>query len=150
MRRLITGNQAIAYGALEVERIIHEKVLNRIQVAEENKEGERKSGACPDKRLFAVSMGVLNQYLDEMLAAYPGVSCLKLESTFPFDEELCRKIFEKTERIAVFEELEPVVEMLIRSLASKNGYCHSSGTLLFFMPASRPWSIPSSIIRISW
>ena len=51
-----------------------------------------------------------------------GISSIKLEFSFPMDEKIIMDMFEKSKRIVIFEELEPVLEMLIRSLASKTGW----------------------------
>ncbi|MBA7650855.1 hypothetical protein ES703_58668 [subsurface metagenome] len=100
----------------QAERIVQENRVNQLHV----RSGKEGSG------LFAVGAGSLIPYLKEALSG-EEISTLLLESIYPLDEQLIASMLEKAHRVLILEELEPVVEMLIRSTASKVGWC---GTIL--------------------
>jgi indolepyruvate ferredoxin oxidoreductase alpha subunit len=101
------------------EKIIHDKGINTITEAK-NRNSE----------LFAVGVGSCNPVIKETLLEMEkagDVNCLFLESSFPLDRVLAKELFEKASRIVIFEELEPAVEMLVRSEASEQKY---NGTII--------------------
>jgi indolepyruvate ferredoxin oxidoreductase alpha subunit len=79
--------------------------------------------------LFVVAAGALIPYAREAMSASDrwGLSTLFLESVFPLDTAMAGRMFGKAERILVLEELEPFVEMQLRSEASRLGW---NGTIL--------------------
>jgi indolepyruvate ferredoxin oxidoreductase, alpha subunit len=101
------------------EKIIHDRGINTIT--------EAKTG---NSALYAVSVGSCNPIVKETLLEMEkggNVNCLFLESSFPLDRVLVTELFEKASRIVIFEELEPAVEMLVRSEASEQ---HYKGTII--------------------
>ena len=111
--------------------------------------------------LFAVSAGAVNPVLQEFLSeekatdedvasggqvaaggqitakgqAAGQISVLYLESTYPLDQHMVGQVLDQAERVVIFEELEPVVEMLIRSEAGKRGF---KGTIIGKMDGVLP------------
>jgi indolepyruvate ferredoxin oxidoreductase alpha subunit len=63
--------------------------------------------------------GSLIPYLNEALPGSPDVSVLALESPYPLDEQAVRRLLTHSGGILILEELEPFVEMLVRSLATR-------------------------------
>jgi indolepyruvate ferredoxin oxidoreductase alpha subunit len=77
--------------------------------------------------LGVIGAGVLNAFLAEALeereaAGQPLPSSLFLEAVLPLEEEKARELLAACRTVAVFEELEPVVERELRSLASRLGW----------------------------
>lgn len=85
--------------------------------------------------LFAISTGNLNLYLQEALAKEEQISVLYLESTYPLDQKLISEVLDRSKRIVVFEEFDPLVEMLVRSEANKKGW---NGTIIGKMDGHLP------------
>jgi indolepyruvate ferredoxin oxidoreductase alpha subunit len=105
----------------------HRDLLERLKVAESSAAQagiNRLQEAVEGGGSFVVTAGALIPYLREALSAgdHGGLSTLFLESVFPLDTELAVRMFEKAERILVLEELEPFVEMHLRSEASRLGW----------------------------
>jgi indolepyruvate ferredoxin oxidoreductase, alpha subunit len=92
----------------EAEKAIHRKGINTAL----NGRGE----------LYAIGVGNLNPYLKELYGNDKNVNLVFLESSYPLDRQTIHGVLKKAERIVVFEELEPVVEKLIRSEASEKGF----------------------------
>ncbi len=88
--------------------IIHRRGINRV--------------VRPGGTLFAVGVGSVNPYLMESLPPEGEISAVYMESSYPLDSLLIGEVLEHAERIVVFEELEPVVEMLIRSEAERKNF----------------------------
>jgi indolepyruvate ferredoxin oxidoreductase alpha subunit len=65
--------------------------------------------------------GSLIPYLSEALAGTAEVSVLALESLYPLDEQAVVRLFAHSGRILILEELEPFVELQVRSLANRLG-----------------------------
>ncbi|MEW5814284.1 MAG: thiamine pyrophosphate-dependent enzyme [Spirochaetota bacterium] len=105
----------------EAEKIIGERGINRMVTAKSS--------------LFAVSVGSLNPLLKEALPLQREIGAVYLESAYPLDQKLIKRVLDQGQRIVIFEELEPVVEMLIRSEASKRRF---SGTILGKMDGHLP------------
>jgi indolepyruvate ferredoxin oxidoreductase alpha subunit len=110
----------------------HRDLLERLKVAEIsaaeagiNRLHEADDGAG----LFVVAAGALIPYVREALSAgdHRRLSTLFLESVYPLDTELAGGMFGAADRILVLEELEPFVEMQLRSEASRLGW---NGTIL--------------------
>jgi indolepyruvate ferredoxin oxidoreductase alpha subunit len=105
----------------KAEKLIHAKGINRWE------EGNGETAI--------VSVGNLNPYIREALAKQKEISVLYLENTYPLDRRNVAKLLQKAKRVVVFEELEPVVEMLIRSEAGVQGW---NGTLIGKLDGSLP------------
>ena len=77
--------------------------------------------------LGVIGAGVVNAYLAEALAereaaGQPVPAGLFLEAVLPLEEGKVRELFASCRTVAVFEELEPVVEREVRSLATRAGW----------------------------
>ena len=81
------------------EAIIHAAKINRSDTVPGNQRPAR----------FALSAGVLNTYLDELLPGFPGVYGARLEATHPLDEELVSDLLDQAGELVIFEELEPLI-----------------------------------------
>lgn len=103
-RTLLSRNDA----ALDFYRRRH---LNRIIPAE----GGDKSHAI-------ISTGVLNQSMAELRSRYPELTVAQMEAVLPVDEDFLKQILDTHESILVLEELEPVVEQQLRSLAQRSSW----------------------------
>jgi indolepyruvate ferredoxin oxidoreductase alpha subunit len=73
-------------------------------------------------RKAVVCSGVTAQTTAEYRDRLPGVTVVELEAVLPVDEELFGKILADHDTILVLEELEPVVELHLRSLAQRTGW----------------------------
>ncbi len=115
----LTQHRTLLERLEHAEKRIHDRGINTIT--------EAKNGNC---ELYAVSVGSCNPVLKETLIEMEkggDINCLFLESSFPLDRVLVKELFEKASRIVIFEELEPAVEMLVRSEASEQKY---NGTII--------------------
>ena len=65
-----------------------------------------------DTKIGFITSGVAYQYVKEV---FPEASVLKLGLVYPMPEKLEREFAEKVDRLIVFEELEPFMELYIRS-----------------------------------
>ncbi len=109
----------------QAERIVADRRINRLNCRN-----------CSDSTGFSVvSSGSLIPYVNEELMNFEDVPHLALESIYPLDENIVIKMLKKSERVLILEELEPVVEIMIRSLANKLGWC---GTILGKMDGLLP------------
>jgi indolepyruvate ferredoxin oxidoreductase alpha subunit len=105
----------------------HTLLLKRLGRAEEfiraagiNRSDTVPGGERPGR--FALSAGVLNTYLDELLPGFPGVYGARLEATHPLDEEFVSTLLEQAGELIIFEELEPFIETQVRALAERRGW----------------------------
>ncbi len=89
----------------------------------------------PGSRLCVVSSGVLNEYADEALAERRDVSTIRMTATWPVDRHLIRRAMDSHQAILVLEELEPVLETAIRSVAQLSGW---SGRIVGKMDGTLP------------
>ncbi|MBN1836516.1 MAG: hypothetical protein JW820_11745 [Spirochaetales bacterium] len=111
----------------------HRALLERLGVAERaaaEAGANRLTLGREQPRLFVVAAGSLIPYVREVLAAserFGGFSTLFLESLYPLDREAAGRMFQEASAVLVVEELEPFVEMLLRSEASRLGW---AGTIL--------------------
>jgi len=110
----------------------HRDLLQRLQAAQRSAAQagvNRLQKGTDGGELFVVAAGALIPYVREALAAgdHGKLSTLFLESVYPLDTELAGRMFETAQRILVLEELEPFVEMQLRSEASRLGW---TGTIL--------------------
>ncbi len=74
-----------------------------------------------------ISTGVLNAYLEEALGAReqagaPELSVLFLRAVLPLEREKAAELLASCSAVMVLEELEPVVEREVRSLATRLGW----------------------------
>jgi indolepyruvate ferredoxin oxidoreductase alpha subunit len=77
--------------------------------------------------LGVIGAGVVNAYLAEVLAereaaGQPVPAGLYLEAVLPLEEGKVRELLHSCRTVTVFEELEPVVEREVRSLATRLGW----------------------------
>jgi indolepyruvate ferredoxin oxidoreductase alpha subunit len=95
-----------------VERIVHEAGINRMH------DSGQGNG------LLVVAAGALIPYVREALSSgeHSTLSALFLESVYPLDRELVRQVLHDADTVLILEELEPFVEMLLRSEASRLGW----------------------------
>ncbi len=104
----------------------HRDLLERLKTAESSasKAGINSLNPVEGADLFVVAAGALIPYVREAMSGgnHNGLSTLFLESVFPLDTQLAGEMFEKATRILVLEELEPFVEMQLRSEASRLGW----------------------------
>jgi indolepyruvate ferredoxin oxidoreductase alpha subunit len=105
----------------------HALLLERLDRAEEiiRKAKINRSDTVPGSERparFALSAGVLNTYLDELLPEFPGVYGARLEATHPLDEHFVSALLDQAGELVIFEELEPFVETQVRALAARRGW----------------------------
>jgi len=105
----------------------HQALLQRLEVAERtvrDTEVNRLHESGKGNGLFVVAAGALISYAREALSSgdHQNLSTLFLESVYPLDRELAGRMFEAAGTILVLEELEPFVEMQLRSEASRIGW----------------------------
>lgn len=114
----------------------HHTLLTRLDKAEKII-SQRNINCMVNKKntLFAISAGSLKPYLIESLPPEEEIGVVYLESTYPLDQELIDRVLEQADRIVIFEELEAVVEMLIRSRADMKGF---KGTIIGKMDGVLP------------
>ncbi len=108
----IAQHEALLDRLAAVERTVRDTGINMMVES-----GDRNG-------LFLVAAGALIPYVREALSSWDhqNLSTLFLESVYPLDKELAGKMFEAAETILVLEELEPFVEMQLRSEASRLGW----------------------------
>ncbi len=82
-----------------------------------------------------ISSGAVNQIVQELHSEYPDLAALLLEAVNPLDEELIASFIEKKNRLLILEELEPVIEKQVRSLAQQ---LHWNGTIIGKLDGSMP------------
>jgi indolepyruvate ferredoxin oxidoreductase alpha subunit len=111
----------------------HRENLARLAKAEEafradgiNTLTRPAASAGPDG-FGVIGAGVVNAYLSEALAEreaarQPVPASLLLEAVLPLEEGKVRELLASCRAVAVFEELEPVVEREVRSLANRLGW----------------------------
>jgi indolepyruvate ferredoxin oxidoreductase alpha subunit len=111
----------------------HRENLARLAIAEEAYAEDRinalaaGSGSAGGAGLGVIGTGVVNAYLAEVLAelqdsGQPVPAGLFLEAVLPLEEGKVRELLAGCRTVAVFEELEPVVEREVRGLASRLGW----------------------------
>ena len=64
----------------------------------------------------------MNEYIEELNTEYPDLSSVRLTATYPLDGKCITSLFESHDTLLIIEELEPFLEMMIRSLASTEGW----------------------------
>jgi indolepyruvate ferredoxin oxidoreductase alpha subunit len=113
----IAQHEALLDRLKVVEEIVHETEINRIGIS-----GDKN-------RLFVAAAGALIPYAREALSSgdHHNLSTLFLESVYPLDRELAGVMFQNADKVLVLEELEPFVEMQLRSEASRIGW---NGTII--------------------
>ena len=93
----------------ECEAIFHSSDWNRTSII-------KSSSIC------VISSGVMNEYIEELNTEYPALSSVRLTATYPLDGKCITSLFESHDTLLIIEELEPFLEMMIRSLASTEGW----------------------------
>ncbi len=84
---------------LKLKEFVENSPLNRIEMASEE--------------LGIITNGISYQYVKE---AFPEASVLKLGITWPFPERMLCQFASKVKKLAVVEELDPVIEDYVKSL----------------------------------
>ena len=106
----------------------HRDLLKRLDKAEEivaqRKTNRRVDGSGT---LGVISAGNINPFVEECVDGNGEISVLYLQVTYPLDRKSVGEILDRCDRIAVLEELEPVVEKMVRSEATIRGW---SGTII--------------------
>jgi indolepyruvate ferredoxin oxidoreductase alpha subunit len=101
----------------------HRNLLRRLEKAEEIIHGQNINRWLKnDSSLSVVSAGNVNPFVSECLSSTDGISVLYLQATYPIDRRALDEVFSCSARILVLEELEPVVERMVRSEASLHGW----------------------------
>ena len=102
----------------------HKALIERLETCEDIYGGSawNSSRTVESAQAAVISSGVLNEYMDEILAGYPDVSSVRMTATYPLDREVFRELMKTHASMLVLEELDPVLEMQIRSLAHLEGW----------------------------
>jgi len=113
----IAQHEALLERLNVVEQTVREAGVNRIETSDQG------------IHLFVVAAGALIPYVREALSSgdHQNLSTLFLESLYPLDRVLAGEMFQSADKVLVLEELEPFVEMQLRSEASRLGW---GGTIL--------------------
>ncbi len=102
----------------------------RLEMLERWRRIEEELAECPfnaiegEGKELVIASGISYSYVDEalrILGVKDRVKVLKLASPVPLPRRLIEKAINGVERILVVEELEPVVEMQLRSMLSEMG-----------------------------
>ncbi|MFO7849423.1 MAG: thiamine pyrophosphate-dependent enzyme, partial [Spirochaetia bacterium] len=96
---------------------------------------DTQHGATKHQDLGVISAGAVNQQLEELRTGYPGISTLEIEAVNPLDENIILKALEDKRKILVLEELEPVLESQIRSIAERTNW---NGTIIGKLDGNLP------------
>jgi indolepyruvate ferredoxin oxidoreductase alpha subunit len=110
----------------------HRENLARLAKAEEAIRADgintlTPGGVAGPGGLGVIGAGVVNAYLAEALAERAAAgqtvpASLYLEAVLPLEEDKTAELLRSCRAVAVFEELEPVVEREVRSLATRLGW----------------------------
>jgi len=99
-------------------------LIERLEKCEEiyNTSGWNRYGFKDSADTAVINSGVLNEYMDELLIGFPGLSSVRMTAVYPLDKKGVGKVLEKHKTLLILEELDPVLEMQIRSLANLTGW----------------------------
>ncbi|MFP4617532.1 MAG: thiamine pyrophosphate-dependent enzyme [Spirochaetaceae bacterium] len=116
-RSLLEANQK----AVELFR---EEGLNRVFSGLSGDTNERYTDRIPPsepggKGMCIIGAGAVIQLIEEQRREYEDILTIELEAVNPLDESLVAEALERSGRVVVFEELEPVLELQIRSIAER-------------------------------
>ena len=102
----------------------HKALIERLEKCEEiyNTSGWNRYGFKDSADTAVITSGVLNEYMDELLIGFPGLSSVRMTAVYPLDKKGVGKVLEKHKTLLILEELDPVLEMQIRSLANLTGW----------------------------
>ena len=102
----------------------HQDLLDRLDDCEKiyDEKGWNRFLPANGAGLCLVSSGVLNEYMGEVLAEFSEVSSVQMTATYPLDKRCILKAFKNHGTILILEELDPALEMQIRSLATVEGW----------------------------
>ncbi|MEM0486887.1 MAG: indolepyruvate ferredoxin oxidoreductase subunit alpha [Sulfolobales archaeon] len=103
--------------------------LRRVELLKKLEAIEKELNAFPfnrvygDGKLLVIAAGISHAYTSEAvsrLGLAGRVRVLKLVSVYPIPEELVLKAVEGVDEVVVVEELEPLIELQVRSILHKN------------------------------
>ena len=107
-------------------RRLHEEAIRRVEkLALEAERWGLVEMIQGDDEVVVVTGGIAYAYVAEALNAIrmeKRPTVLKLSMTYPLPRKTIEEIFKSTRRIVVIEELEPFIEMQLRSLANEMRY----------------------------
>jgi len=107
-----------------VSRNLHKLLLERYDQALEKSENWSYNQIIGEGRWGIVTNGVSFNYVNDAvsdLGIQDRVSILKLGFSYPVPKELCVRFMKQVDKVLVVEELEPVLENDLRSIAQENG-----------------------------
>jgi indolepyruvate ferredoxin oxidoreductase, alpha subunit len=107
-----------------VSRRLHELLVKKYERAEEKSDNSPYNEIVGEGKWGIVTNGVSFNYVSDAvsdLEISEKVSILKLGYSWPMPRELCLKFFEQVDKVLVVEELEPVNENDLRSIAQESG-----------------------------
>ncbi len=94
---------------------LHEKLIKKLELIEKEY-GEKLNRVEGEGKIGVIASGVSYEYAKE-LGEVPGVKIGKLSLTHPISKKFISNFIKNLETLIVLEELEPVVEDFVRSLA---------------------------------
>jgi indolepyruvate ferredoxin oxidoreductase alpha subunit len=101
----------------------HNDLLRRLEKAEAIINGQGiNRWVKQDGPMSLISAGNINPFASECLSSMDAISALYLRCTYPLDRRAVDEVLSCSNRIIVLEELEPVVERMVRSEASLQGW----------------------------
>lgn len=69
-----------------------------------------------------ISVGVINQIVAELQPFFSSLTVVRMHAVLPVDLQLFAQIFDTHSAVLVLEELEPIIETELRSLAQRTGW----------------------------
>jgi indolepyruvate ferredoxin oxidoreductase alpha subunit len=107
-----------------VSRNLHRLLLEKYDQAQEKSEASPYNQIVGSGKWGIVANGVSFNYVSDAvsdLGIADQVSLLKTGFSWPLPRDLCTRFFNQVEKVLVVEELEPVMENDLRSIAQENG-----------------------------
>ena len=107
-----------------VSRNLHKLLLEKYDQALEKSENWSYNQRIGEGKCGIVTNGVSFNYVNDAvsdLGIEDRVSILKLGFSYPVPQELCARFMKQVDKVLVVEELEPVLENDLRSIAQENG-----------------------------
>ena len=107
-----------------VSRNLHKLLLERYDKALEKSENWSHNQILGDGKWGIVANGVSFNYVRDAVADLgisDNVSILKLGFSYPMPKELCTRFLKQVDKVLVVEELEPVNENDLKSIAQESG-----------------------------
>ena len=107
-----------------VARKLHQLLLGKFDKAREKSEESPYNEIIGEGKWGIVANGVSMNYVRDAVAdlnIVDKVSILKLGFSWPLPRDLCAKFLRQVEKVLVVEELEPVMENDLKTIAQENG-----------------------------